>query len=265
MEPNLKELCMSVVELARNTGQTIQHERTQSQLNIVSKGKNDFVTHFDKKSEELIISGLQKLLPQSGFIAEEQTNTTKGEIYNWIIDPIDGTTNFIHGVFPYAISIALMQGTEVVIGIVYEIGLDECFYAYKGGKAYLNGNEIRVSSNPTVADSLIATGFPYTMYERLAPFMKTLEHFMIKSHGIRRLGSAATDLAYVACGRFEGFYEYNLKPWDVAAGAFLVVQAGGKATTFSGGSDCIFGREILASNPYIHDEFLNDVNKIMIS
>lgn len=263
MDINLKEICLKVVELAKSTGQIIKDERANNRLNIETKGKNDFVTHVDKKSEELIIAGLQTILPSSGFIAEEKTNTNKGETFNWIIDPIDGTTNFIHGLFPHAISIALMQESNIVIGVVYEIGLDECFYSYKGGNAYLNGEPISVSNNTTVADSLIATGFPYTHYDRLEPFMKTLEHFMLSSHGIRRLGSAATDLAYVAAGRFDGFYEYNLSAWDVAAGVFLVQQAGGKAADFNGGTNCIFGKEMVASNSHIFDEFLSDINSIM--
>ena len=263
MEINLKDICIEVVDLARTTGFTIKNIRLNDKLDIETKGKNDFVTDVDKKSEQLIIEGLQKILPDSGFIAEEQTKTNKGEVYNWIIDPIDGTTNFIHGLFPYAISIALMKREEIVLGVVYEMGLDECFYTYKGGKAFLNQMEISVSNNSTVSDSLIATGFPYTQYERLEPFMATLEHFMIKSHGVRRLGSAATDLAYVACGRFDGFYEYNLNPWDVAAGAFLVQQAGGKISDFKGGSDYIFGKEMVASNSLVFNEFLSDINKIM--
>ncbi|MBN2164883.1 MAG: inositol monophosphatase [Marinilabiliaceae bacterium] len=263
MTLQLKELCDKVVDLARKTGQIIKNERNNSTLNIESKGKNDFVTHIDKLSEKLIIEGLQSFLPQSGFIAEENTKSNKGEIFNWIIDPIDGTTNFIHGLSPHAISIALMQNDEIVIGVIYELGLDECFYSYKGGNAFLNGKKISVSTNKTIADSLIATGFPYTQYERIKPFMKTLEHFMHKSHGIRRLGSAATDLAYVACGRFDGFYEYNLNAWDVAAGAFLVQQAGGKVSDFYGSNNYIFGKELVASNTIVFDEFLSDINKIM--
>lgn len=263
MDIQLDILCSLVVELAKSTGKIIKEEREQNKLSIETKGKNDFVTHVDKKSEQLLVVGLQKALPIAGFIAEENTKTDQGEEYKWIIDPIDGTTNFIHGLSPHAISIALIKGNEIILGVVYEMGLDECFYSYKGGEAYLNGHVIKVTNNPTVADSLIATGFPYTQYDRLEPFMKTLEHFMIKSHGIRRLGSAATDLAYVACGRFDGFYEYNLNSWDVAAGAFLVQQAGGKISDFNGGSDCIFGKEMVAANSVVFDEFLNDINKIM--
>jgi myo-inositol-1(or 4)-monophosphatase len=149
--------------------------------------------------------------------------------------------------------------------VIYEVGLDECFYGYKGGKSYLNGKEISVSRQSKVADSLIATGFPYSDYKRLPQFMKSLEYFMAKSHGLRRLGSAATDLAYVACGRFDAFYEYNLNAWDVAAGVVIVRQAGGRVCDFSGGKDYLFGREIIASNDLIFDEFLFDVKHLMNS
>ena len=165
---NFEALCADAIALIRETGAFIKNERAQNHLDIETKGKNDFVTHVDKGSEQRLVAGLKALLPESGFIAEEATSTEKGERFNWIIDPIDGTTNFIHGLSPYAISVALTDGKETVIGIVYEMGLDEMFYAWKGSKAYLNGNEIHVSTRPKVADSLIATGFPYTQYQRMA-------------------------------------------------------------------------------------------------
>jgi myo-inositol-1(or 4)-monophosphatase len=199
------------------------------------------------------------LVPGSGFIAEEGTSTQTGNIYNWIIDPLDGTTNFIHGIPCFAISIALMRDKELVMGIIYEVNMDECFYAWEGSKAYLNGKEISVSKAATLSDSLIATGFPYYDYSRMKEYMEVFDHFMKHTHGLRRLGSAATDLAYVACGRFEGFYEYSLQAWDVAAGAFLVQQAGGKVTDFSGGNNFIFGKEIIAGNTACFDEFSNAI------
>jgi myo-inositol-1(or 4)-monophosphatase len=146
---------------------------------------------------------------------------------------------------------------------VYELGLDECFYSWKGGPAMMNGATISVSTNATVADSLIATGFPYTNYSLIGNFMETLDFFMKNSHGLRRLGSAAADLAYVACGRFDAFYEYSLKPWDVAAGAFLVQQAGGKVSDFSGGSNYLFGGEIVCGNNKMFSEMQEVVDKIM--
>jgi myo-inositol-1(or 4)-monophosphatase len=256
-------LCNQVCELAKAVGNFIKNERKNSAIDIEVKGSNDFVTQVDKASEQRIVAGLKELLPESGFIAEEGTDDTKGDVYNWIIDPIDGTTNFIHGLSPYAISIALQERDELVLGVVYEVGLDECFYSYKGGAAYLNGNQIHVSKTTSVKDSLIATGFPYSNYSRLEGFMKSIQYFMEHSRGLRRLGSAATDLAYVACGRFDSFYEYNLKPWDVAAGAFLIQQAGGDVCDFNGGNNYLFGQEIIATNKATFEEFKVIIKNIM--
>lgn len=261
---NYKAVCEGAISLIKSTGAYIKEEGKR-QKQIETKGKNDFVTHVDKGAEKLLVDGLSNLLPKAGFIAEEGTSDTIGEVFNWIIDPIDGTTNFIHGLYPHAISVALEEKDEIVLGIVYEIGLDECFYAWKDSLAFLNGEQIQVSNNLTVKDSLIATGFPYSNYSKMEGFMKSLDYFMKNSHGLRRLGSAATDLAYVACGRFEGFYEYDLKPYDVAAGAFLVQQAGGENCDFSGGKNYIYGKEIISSNNSIFEEFKSSVNQLMNS
>ncbi|SMO90086.1 myo-inositol-1(or 4)-monophosphatase [Saccharicrinis carchari] len=263
---DLKTLCQSVVELAKNTGQYIRDE-SQNSKQIKTKGKNDFVTHVDKGAEERIVARLSELLPEAGFIAEEGSSTKVGDRYNWIIDPIDGTTNFIHGLFPHAISIALqdndIKSKEIVLGVVYELGLNECFYSWKDAPAYLNGEVITVSQAPKIADSLLATGFPYANFERMEGFMKSLDYFMKNSHGLRRLGSAAVDLAYVACGRFEGFYEYGLQSYDVAAGAFLVQQAGGHNCDFSGGKNYLYGQEIISSNALIFKEFKKVIYNLM--
>jgi len=260
MPPNLQTLCQEVCALSKEVGIFIKSERNKfSSDKIEIKGKNDLVSYVDKTSEKLIVEKLSQLLPESGFIAEEGTSSKKGEQYNWVIDPLDGTTNFIHGIPCYAISIALMRNNELVMGVVYEINFDECFYAWEGSKAYLNGNEIHVSATSKLADSMLATGFPYYDYNRMDEYMEVFKHFMKNTHGLRRLGSAATDLAYVACGRFEGFYEYSLQPWDVAAGAFIVQQAGGKVTDFKGEENYIFGREIVAGNAACFDEFLDVV------
>ena len=260
MPPNLQTLCQEVCTLSKEVGIFIKSERNKfSSDKIEIKGKNDLVSYVDKTSEKLIVEKLSQLLPESGFIAEEGTSSKKGEHYNWVIDPLDGTTNFIHGIPCYAISIALMRNNELIMGVVYEINFDECFYAWEGSKAYLNGNEINVSATSKLADSLLATGFPYYDYNRMDEYMEVFKHFMKNTHGLRRLGSAATDLAYVACGRFEGFYEYSLQTWDVAAGAFIVQQAGGKVTDFKGEENYIFGREIVAGNAACFDEFLDVV------
>ena len=208
----------------------------------------------------MIIKELQKLLPGSGFIAEEGTATSSNEKYKWIIDPLDGTTNFIHGVPPFAVSIALMENDELVLGVVYEITQNECFYAWKGSKAYLNGTEIKVSTASTTTDSLIATGFPYSAFEKLESYIASMRYFMIHSHGLRRLGSAATDMAYVAAGRFDAFYENGLKPWDVAAGTIILRQAGGKVSDFNGGEKFLFNGEMVATNSAYFDEFYDIVH-----
>ncbi len=260
---NYEMLCQKVVTIVRKTGEFIKSERHKNQLSIQSKGKNDLVTHVDKASEEQLINHLGELIPNSGFIAEEHSNLKQGDQFSWIIDPIDGTTNFIHGLSPYAISVALQENNETVIGVVYELGLDECFYSWKGGNAYCNGTPINTSSITSLSESLIATGFPYSNYNRLDQFMQSLRFFMNNTQGIRRMGSAATDLAYVACGRFESFYEYNLKPWDVAAGAFLVTQAGGKVSDFGGCNNFLFGSEIIASNEHTYNDFLFHVKRLM--
>lgn len=261
---NLENICNQVVELSKIAGQFIRDQRNQFTFDRVeTKGLHDFVSYVDKEAENRLVHGLTSILPEAGFIAEEGTGTQKPGGHNWVIDPLDGTTNFIHGLPPYAISIALMDNDKVILGVIYEVTLDECFYSWGNGKAYLNGIEIKVSEIATVDSSLIATGFPYYDYERMEPFFKTMEYFMRYSHGLRRLGSAATDLAYVACGRFEAFYEYSLNAWDVAAGAFLVEQAGGKVCDFSGDKNYIFGREIVATNSKVFEPFLTIVSNFM--
>ncbi len=180
---------------------------------------------------------------------------------NWIIDPLDGTTNFVHGIPCYCISVALADGLDVLVGVVLEVTRDECFSAWKGGGAWLNGKTIGVSTRKTLSESLLATGFPYDDFGREAEYMELLKALMHTSRGIRRLGSAAADLAYVACGRFEAFYEYGLNPWDVAAGGLLVTEAGGNTTDFRNGGSWLFGEEIVASNGSIHAEIIGPIGK----
>lgn len=261
---NLEHICNQVCSLSKEVGLFIKNERNSNKnIHVEEKGIHDFVTYVDKTSEKKLVDGLGKILPEAGFIAEEGTSTFRGEKYNWIIDPLDGTTNFIHGLTPFAISIALMENEKTILGVVYEISLDECFYTWENSPAYMNGDVIEVSDKKNLKSSLVATGFPYYDYKRIKPFLESLEFFMTNTHGIRRLGSAATDLVYVACGRFEAFYEYSLSPWDVAAGAFIVQQAGGKVSDFKGEKNYIFGKEIVACNNLVFDEFLYSVKQIM--
>ncbi len=228
---------------------------------IEFKGLNDLVSYVDKQAEKQLVRNLKKLIPEAGFTTEEETINSKGEHYNWIIDPLDGTTNFIHGIPTYAISIALYEDGQPIIGVVYEINRGEMFYTFKGGPAYLNGKEIRVSKREALANCLLATGFPYYQFEKQAEYMQLLSEMMQKCHGLRRIGSAAVDLAYVACGRFDAFFEYNLNAWDVAAGAYLVQQAGGNILNFTGGEEFIETREILATNGKIDQEMLDLMQK----
>lgn len=259
---NLEILCSQVQWLAREVGRFIYDERLKfTPEDIILKGKSDMVTYVDKTSEVRIVAALRELLPGSGFIAEEGTATSDGEKYRWVIDPLDGTTNYIHGISPFAVSIALMEGEEIVMGVIYEISLDEMFYAWKGSGAYMNGHEIHVSKTSTTADALIATGFPYYNFSKLDQYMVTMNYFMRNSHGLRRLGSAAADMAYVAAGRFEAFYEHALHPWDVAAGIIILKQAGGKVCDFNGGENYLFGEQMIACNANYFDEFYKIVHQ----
>lgn len=259
---DIEILCTQVQELAREVGSFIRDERRKFTAgDIIHKGKADMVTYVDKTSEARIVAALRELLPGSGFIAEEGTAGSNGEKYRWIIDPLDGTTNYIHGISPFAVSIALMEDEEIVLGVIYEISLDEMFYAWKGSKAYMNESEIRVSTAAATSDALIATGFPYYDFSKLGKYMETMNYFMRNSHGLRRLGSAAADLAYVASGRFEAFYEHALHAWDVAAGIIILKQAGGKISDFSGGENYLFGGELIAANSNYFEEFFQIVSE----
>jgi myo-inositol-1(or 4)-monophosphatase len=261
---NYEYICKYVLNAINGVSHFIQTEAKKfSSDRIESKGHNDFVSYVDRTAEEMLVETLHEILPEAGFITEEKTKNDNGEKLKWIIDPLDGTTNFIHGIPVYAISIALMDGDEVVMGVVNELNQNECFYAWKDGPALKDGDEIQVSKTPKVKDSLVATGFPYYDFHKMKEYMASLEYFMQNSHGARRIGSAAIDLAYVACGRFDAFYEYSLQPWDVAAGSFILQQAGGKVCDFKGKNNYIFGKELVATNALIYDEFLSVVQKYL--
>lgn len=256
----LEQLCQQTIEISKKAGAFIKQEAvTFDRSKIEKKGFNDLVSYVDKQAEEQLVEGLKKILPEAGFITEEGTETIRQERYNWIIDPLDGTTNFTHGLHHYAVSVGLMENEEIVLGVIYNPEHDECFYAYKGGGAYLNGKTIKVSDAPALKDSLIATGFPYHDFNLTQQYLQVLGSFMGKSHGVRRIGSAALDLAYVAAGRCEGFFEYNLNPWDVAAGIVIVQEAGGRLSKFTEEGDYLFGREIVASNGNIHQEIFDTI------
>ena len=258
---DLKQLTDDVSLLCGEVAEFIRTEAARfTEASVESKSFNNLVSYVDKTAETLLVEGLGKLVPAAGFIAEEGTGERK-EGHNWIIDPLDGTTNFVHGVPCYCISIGLADGSDMLVGVVLEVTRNECFSAWKGGGAWLNGMAIRVSQRRRLQDSLLATGFPYDDFGREEQYMDLLRALMHKSRGIRRLGSAAADLAYVACGRFEAFYEYGLNPWDVAAGALLVREAGGTVTDFRNGDEWLFGEELVASNGHIHGELIGPIGK----
>jgi myo-inositol-1(or 4)-monophosphatase len=261
---DLKHLCKEIENAARETSSFILKESQGFDIRKTEKkGLNDFVSYVDKGSEKMLVEKLSLLLPEAGFVTEEGTSKKIGLKYCWVVDPLDGTTNFLHGFHPYCISIGLKDGEEVVAGVVYEVSGNESFTAWKGGGAWLNGVKIHVSKAMTLSDSLIATGFPYNDFKLLDSYMKCFTHFCKNTHGVRRLGSAAIDLAYVACGRFEAFYEYGLKEWDIAAGMLLVREAGGRVSDFAGNEYNLKGEEFLAANSTVYSEILEIVSKFM--
>ena len=212
-----------------------------------SKGLNQLVTDIDVATERFLVTSFLNLIPGSSIIAEENTGVQSESDYQWIIDPVDGTTNFIHQIPAFCISVALQFKKQTVAGFVLELNREEFFWADETG-AYMNENPIHVSASERFSDTLIATGFPYYTFEDVPSYLKVLEYCMKETRGVRRLGSAALDLAYVACGRFDGFFEVGLSPWDVAAGAYIVQQAGGNVYDFKNGDDYIFGGEIIAGS-----------------
>ena len=250
------EISFQLAAVTRHAGQFIRQEAaTFHRGHIESKGLHDLVSYVDKETEKLLVAGLREVLPEAGFITEEGTEgADRAEEFNWIIDPLDGTTNFVHGLPVYSVSVGLIRGQELVAGVVYEVVRDECFRAAKGAGAFCNELPIHVSDVPDLNSSLIATGFPYHDFGLMNDYLQVLASFMRKSHGVRRLGSAAVDLAYVAAGRFEGFFEFNLNSYDVAAGLLLVTEAGGRTTEFLHDGDPLFGRQVLASNGHVHQE-----------
>ena len=257
MPPNFLQLSHDLATLCRTTAQFIRQEAvTFDRGKVELKGLHDLVSYVDQETERKLVAGLRQLLPEAGFITEEGTAgpDTHTEEFTWIIDPLDGTTNFVHGLPVYAISVALLHHKELVVGVVHEVNRDESFRTVRGGGAFCNDQPIHVTDIPDLNSSLIATGFPYKDFGKMNPFLQILGTFMTRSHGVRRLGSAAVDLAYVAAGRCEAFFEFNLNSYDVAAGILLVREAGGRVTEFLIDGDPLFGRELVASNGLLHAE-----------
>lgn len=263
-DTDYRDLCLKTCEVAKIAGDFIARERKSFQHSMVEyKGAHDLVSYVDREAEKLIITRLSELLPEAGFIGEEGTGDKTGESYNWVIDPLDGTTNFIQGIPVYSVSVGLICDGIPVLGVVYEIGQQETFYAWKDGGAWLNGEPIRVSDRTDLNQALLATGFPYINFEKLDAYLEFLKWTMRNSRGVRRIGSAAVDMVYVACGRFDAFWEYDLKPWDVAAGVIIVREAGGIVKDFDGGDNFLFGRTILASSPHVETAIFTSLKHFM--
>jgi len=223
------------------------------------KGEVDLVTEYDTRAEQMIVSALRQTFPNHVILAEEQgaLGPENGELaLQWLIDPLDGTTNFAHGFPAFAVSLALMERGQPTIGVIYDPTRDECFAAIRGEGATLNGRPVRVSPTPTLNVALLGTGFAYDRRARPDNNVGHFSHFLRRCQGMRRAGAAALDLAYVACGRLDGFWELRLHPWDVAAGVLLIQEAGGRVTDLTGGPDYLSGEQIVASNGHIHEEML---------
>lgn len=242
--------------LKMSVGKIKQIERKQGQeLNLV--------TEIDKKSEEMIIRKIKQRYPHHDFLAEESGSHEKQSDYKWVIDPLDGTTNFTHGFPIFCVSIALEVKGEAVLGVVYDPNADELYSAEKGKGATLNGKPIHVSRVSTLIESMLVTGFPYTVRDNPEEIIRHFGSFLVEAQAIRRLGSAALDLCYVAAGRLDGFWEASLNPWDMAAGVLIAEEAGGKFTDFRGFPTSIYDKQLLVSNGLIHEHMVKVLGKGM--
>ncbi len=259
---DLLEVKKVLISAAQNAGQFIATEAQKFNTDAIEyKDVNNVVSYVDKEAEERIVKTLRAYSPTIGFITEEETETTSDmEGYNWIIDPLDGTANFVHSLPHYSVSLALAKGKEVLVGVVYNIPLDETYWAVKANGAFKDGKRLSVSSAQKLGQSLLATGFPYYKFEEMSKYVKVLEELMQKTHGLRRFGSAALDLAFVAEGRYDGFFEYNLNSWDMAAGVLLVQEAGGLVTDFRGGNDYLFNGDVVVAGA-VHAELIYIIKK----
>jgi myo-inositol-1(or 4)-monophosphatase len=254
------EFLPHIQQIAREAGDLLMEHF--GKVDIEYKGEVDVVTVADRRSEKLIVERLTKLWPDHDLMGEEGARRTSGSDYRWYIDPLDGTTNFAHGYPVFCVSIALERGGELIAGTVYDPTRREMFAAEKGGGAWLNDRAMRVSKTGTLAESLIATGFP-SQKRHKNPNIHFYHHITLKTHGVRRAGSAAMDLAYTACGRYDGYWEFNLNPWDTAAGVLLVREAGGVVSDTDGAPFDIASKEVVASNGKLHPALLHELQAVM--
>lgn len=247
------------IKAARLAGKIIVHAQDNLEnLAIIQKGHNDYASRVDRQAEEIIIDTIKKAYPEHAILAEESgaTDIDRSETV-WIIDPLDGTTNFLHGFPQYCVSIAIQDRGILTHGVVYDPIRDELFTASRGRGAQMNGKRLRVSGLDKLDHALLGTGFPFREFGFLDEYINLFKAIMPKCAGIRRAGAAALDLAYVAAGRLDGFWEFGLRPWDVAAGALLIQEAGGWVTTLEGDKNVLKGKSILAASPKIHQHMLD--------
>ena len=247
-------------ELAREAGSLLMSYF--GKVSIEYKGDVDLVTQADRASEKMIVERIRRQWPDHDLIGEEGSRRETGSDFRWYVDPLDGTTNFAHRYPVFCVSMALEYKGERIAGVIYDPNRDEMFAAEKGGGAQLNGQPARVSSTRLLKESLVATGFPSHKRHK-NPNIHFYHQITLRSHGVRRAGSAALDLCYTACGRYDAYWEFNLNPWDTAAGVLLVQEAGGTVTNFSGGPFNIDSREVLASNTLLHEELLREFRAII--
>jgi len=257
MTDSTKEKLFNTALIAAQAAGKYIHAKLNTTLKIDYKGRANMVTQVDCKSEKIITDLIKENFPGHQILAEETSPVNTESPFKWIIDPLDGTTNFIHGFPCFAVSIALEYNGEIIIGIVLDPERNELFSAIKDQGAYMNKQPIHVSRIKNLSASLLSTGFPYELNEHFYKNIELFRAFFEKSQDIRRAGSAAIDLCYVACGRFDGFWEFDLNPWDVAAGALIVSEAGGKLSDFSGGDFSIYEKQVLATNGIIEKEMLD--------
>jgi myo-inositol-1(or 4)-monophosphatase len=250
------------VDAARRAGDLLRGE-LGSPRSIAFKGRpTDLVTEMDGRAEGLIVDALRRAFPDDAILAEERGSEPGRSGRRWIIDPLDGTTNYAHGMPVFGVSIALEMGGRVAVGVVFDPCRDELFTAERGRGAFVNDRRLAVSSTPTLNASLLATGFPYNVRETAENNFRQYTAFSLRSQGVRRMGSAVTDLAYVAAGRYDGFWELRLGPWDAAAGCLMIEEAGGRVTNLTGGVLDIDAPALVASNGRIHDEMLRTLREI---
>ncbi|MBS4028419.1 MAG: inositol monophosphatase [Ignavibacteriales bacterium] len=252
------------IEAALEAGKFLKHSLGKIKTVERKSGQErNLVTNIDKQAEEMIVEKIKQHFPTHNILAEEGTTGNENSEFKWIIDPLDGTTNFTHGLPLFCVSIGVEKNDELICGVVYDPNRDELFSAEKGNGAKLNGKKISVSTNDKLISSLLVTGFPYNITENPMNCVEHFQNFLFEAQAVRRLGSAALDLCYVACGRFDGFWEVALNPWDMAAGVLLVEEAGGIVSDFNGNEHSIYKKDIVASNGKVHKEMLNVLKKGM--